>query len=249
MYLPTRFCFKVWGGIIGNIVWLHKRAMMSIWKGFLVIAIFTTAAFAEVRTERTDIFFVMDACKNMAEPGRFIKEGAHLAAYELNSRDKVAVLSFCAENKILLNFAGDPILIERALRKASSGLLRASGKCRLYDAIFTAIQEFPANSADKYYRAVAVITNEPDRGSTHQPQELIEAANSKNIALWFFLVGNPYAKPDLLDLYLRHRYPNVVQAEEQVRPLAAKTGGGTSVYDMNGYILRMAIAACKTNTK
>jgi hypothetical protein len=137
------------------------------------LAAICLAAIAAAQTDAIDLVLVLDVSQNMAEPGKFIREGVHLATYELGAEEKISVVSFCSEVKILSPFTVDTKQIEGAFRKAKPPTLRMSGKRRLYDAIFAAIQQFAPMPNLNRNRAVAVITNDVDKGSIRQPQELI----------------------------------------------------------------------------
>lgn len=209
------------------------------------VAAICLAAMAATQTEAIDLVLILDVGQNMAEPIKLIREGVHLATYEIGAEDKISVMSFCSEIKILSPFTVNTKQVEGAFTKAKPPILRMSGKRLLYDAIFDGIQQFLPMANLNRNRAVAVITNDVDRGSSHQPQELIEEARSKNIIIWMFLIGNPYANPSDFDKYVRVPYPDVVLAKEQLGPLATKTGGKISVYVMDKNVLKKAIAACK----
>ena len=196
-----------------------------------------------------DLVLVVDVSRNMSKPANLIREGAHLAVYELDSGDRVSVITYGSKAKVLSGLTSDKGRIENTLRQVKQPLIQWSRDRRLYDAILEAFRQLTPGSAPDHIRMVGLITNDIDRGSIHDMDDIVEGARSKGIAVWVFLIANPYANPAMFDNYMTFKYPDVRRAEERLRPLAAETGGVLSVLEMNGYILRKAFAACKAGVK
>ena len=205
---------------------------------------------ASAQTARFDIVLVLDTGQNMIEADRFITEGARLAVHELGSSGRAAVITFASGIKLNLGFSDNSREISQAVGRAIRTSVARPGKQRLYDAIFMAIQQFPATPELGTKRVVAVLTNDVDRGSTHGPSELMQEAKSKGVAIRVFLVGNPY--PNQLrqgNGYPTIPYPDVNFAQKELRPLALATGGEALVKELDGYVLRQVIMACRRNAE
>jgi hypothetical protein len=197
-----------------------------------------------------DVALVLDVSQNMVGPGTFLAQGARLATYELGPDDRVAVLSFSSSEKLLLPFTSDVGKIDDAFRKATGTIILRNRNRRLYDAIAAAVQEFPMAHPPDARRAIAVITNDIDLGSKHSVDDIIRDANARDLAVWVFLIANPY--PDEAHVQNGHPripYPDVQFAAKQLHPIAERTGGKVSIHNMNGYLLREAIAACKRGSE
>ncbi|WP_321476394.1 vWA domain-containing protein [uncultured Paludibaculum sp.] len=198
------------------------------------------------QTKALDLVFAVDVSESMAEPGRFIREGARLAAYELAPQDRVAVIGFSSSAKLHAGFTSDPKAIDIAFRRATAPLVRKSGQLRLYDGVFAAIEQFPAYGDADRTRSVAVITNDLDGGSSHEQVELIRRARSKGVGIWVFLIGNPdRGLPQPNGGHPQVPYLDTRFAADHLRPLSDETGGKVMTLDGNGYVLRRIIAACK----
>jgi VWFA-related protein len=205
---------------------------------------------SRAQTYKLDLVLILDVSNNMAGQQEIIKEGAHLATYELSAGDRFAIMSYSNKAKILSDFKEDPALIEEALQKVNPPFFKNSDLQCLNDAIFEAIKQFPQKPEPERKRVVGIITNNVDRGSTHTNAELIAAAKAKNITVWIFLVQNPKSTSSKLSsAQKRNSYPNVRFAEEQLEPFAEETGGGARVVEANGYTLRKAFAVCKGGTR
>lgn len=193
-----------------------------------------------------NVVFLLDVSETMFGPDSFIASGARLATYELESNDRVAVLSFSSGVKVDSGFTADTGKIDEAFWKATRTLVRGNPARRLYDAVITAIEQFPKADSSNAKRVVAIITNDVDRASVHNSDEVIRKAKERGVAIWAFLIANPYSdSAHVRNGYPRIPYPDVQFATDQLRPIAAETGGKASIHDMNGYVLRQAIAACK----
>ena len=204
------------------------------------------ATLAAAQSDHLEVVLVLDTGQNMIEPDRFITQGASPGIHELGSSDRAAVITFASGIKLNLELSNNSREISRAVGGAARTSVARPGKQRLYDAIFMAIQQFPATAEAGTKRVVAVITNDVDRGSTHGPSELIREAKTKGVAIWVFLIGNPY--PNQLrqgNGYPTIPYPDVNLARNELRPVALATGGDAFVKELNGYVLRQVIVACK----
>ena len=94
-----------------------------------------------------DIVFVLDVSENMLGADSFIARGARLATRELRSNDRVAVMSFSSGVKVHLPFTSDKEKLDDAFRKATRTSFRWTGARRMYDAVLTAINQFPIGSS------------------------------------------------------------------------------------------------------
>jgi uncharacterized protein (DUF58 family) len=207
---------------------------------------FAGAVFA--KADGVDVVFLLDVSQTMFGPDRFIASGARLATYQLESNDRVAVLSFSSGVKLDSGFTAETGKIDAAFWKATRTLVRSNRARPLYDALITAIEQFPKGDSLHSKRVVAVITNDVDHASVHHSDEVIREAKERAVAIWAFLIANPYSDPaHVRNGYPRIPYPDVQFAADQLRPITAETGGKASIHDMNGYVLRQAIAACKGN--
>jgi hypothetical protein len=205
---------------------------------------------ASAQSDGADIVVLLDVGQNMTAPASFVARGARLAAYELGPTDRIAVMSFSSSTKVQLGLTSNTEKMDEALRKATRTTFRVTAKHPLYDAIREAIDQFPQPPSPKRRSTIVVITNDVDGGSVHTPDELIREAKARGVAIWVFLVANPYPQPGRVQNgYPRIPYPDVQFAADQFRPIAEKTGGNVVIRDMNGYVLRQAIAACKGNLK
>ncbi len=201
---------------------------------------------AAPQSKPLDILFVLDVSQNMTYTMNFVAAGAHLATFELTSSDRVAVISFSSSAKIQTGFTSDATKIEKAFNAAIRPTVRRPGKLCLYDALSLALEQFPATPDAARRRVVAVITNDVDQGSTRTPADIIREAGARGIAIWGFLIANPYPAE------LRQKggpphfpYPDANVAAQELQRTVKETGGKVLVVDTNGYILRRAIAACK----
>jgi hypothetical protein len=202
------------------------------------------------QTYKLDLVLAFDVSTNMDGRLEPLKQGAHLASYEISEGDRVAVMSYANKTKIVLDFKEDPALIEEALQKVNPPLFKSSDQQCLNDALFEAFKQFPQKPEPERKRVVGIITNNRDRGSTHQESELISAAKARNISVWVFLVQSP--KPNnsrLSSGQKQSSHPNVRLAEQQIEPFAEEMGGGARVIEANGYALRKVLAVCKGGTR
>jgi uncharacterized protein (DUF58 family) len=215
----------------------------AVWACFGIIAAGQTQGF--------EMIFVLDVSPSMIGPERFVAEGARLATYELGSGDRVSVVTFSSGIKVSSEFSNNTREIERTFKSAVRSSVSRPGKRRLYDAVFTALEQFPVAARATTSRVIAVITNDVDSSSAHEPSDLIREARSKGVQVWVFLIGNPYTTPVVQQNNGLQAipYPDVRFAANQLRPIAAATGGDAFIWDMNGYVLRKAIAACKGGSK
>jgi hypothetical protein len=216
----------------------------------LCLALICFAFPSQAQTYKLDLVLAFDVSTNMDGQLEPLKEGAHLATYEISEGDRVAVMSYANKAKIVLDFKEDPALIEEALQKASPPFFKNSDQQCLNDALFEAFKQFPQKPEPNRKRVVGIITNNLDRGSTHQESELISAAKARNISVWVFLVQNPKsANSRPSSVKKQGSYPNVRLAEKQLEPFAEEMGGGARVIEANGYALRKVFAVCKGGTR
>lgn len=209
------------------------------------IGLILGAAIAANAETPLDLIFVLDVSQNMLEPGRFVVAGAHLATFELNADDRVTVMSAGPDVEWHSGPTSDSGEIERAFQRAQPRTFGSRGKARLYDAAWRAIERFPA-AQGKRRRFVILITNDADRGSNHAADELTRESKAKGVVIQAFLIRNQHLDPSRHNTgYQRMPYPDLQSAAEQLRSVTNPTGGTVSVVDMNGYVLRQAIAACK----
>jgi hypothetical protein len=205
---------------------------------------------SEAQTYKLDLVLAIDVSTNMAGQQEIIKEGAHLATYELNEGDRVAVMSYANKAKLISDFTADAAQIEQVLQKVNPPLFKNSDLQCLNDAIFEAFKQFPQKPEPERKRVVAIITNNVDRGSAHRDSELINAAKAKNISVWVFLVHSPKTNSSpVLRIQKPSSYPNVRFAEERLELFAEEMGGGARVIETNGYTLRKVFAVCKGGTR
>lgn len=214
-------------------------------KSCSLLLLFASCASAQTDSP-LDIAFVLDVSQNMTYTMNFVAAGAHLATFELTSSDRVAVISFSSGATIQTGLTSDTAKIEKAFNAAIRPTFRRPGKLCLYDAVSLALERFPATPDSGRRRVVAVITNDVDQGSTCTAADIIREAGARGVAVWGFLIANPYPAE------LRQKggaphfpYPDVHFAVQLLQPTFNKTGGRMLVVDTNGYILRRAIAACK----
>ena len=162
------------------------------------------ATLAAAQADHLEMALVLDTGQHMIAPDRFITEGAHLAIRELESNDRVTVITFASGVKVNLPFSSNPQEISRAIGGAARTSLVWPGKQRLYDAIFVALQQFPETAEAGVKRVVAVITNDVDLGSKHEPSELIRDGKAKGVALWVFLMGDPLWSENWICMKMRY---------------------------------------------
>ena len=224
--------------------------MRGILRVFTILVWVGIMAAAE-RTDALEIAFVLDVSPGMMRHQAFIAEGARLATSELSSADKVAVMTFSSGIRLISGFSDNTREINRAFRSAIRSSIDRPGKRRLYDAVSNALEQFPIAARENTRRAIAIITNDLDNGSTHQPSDLIREANARGIHLWVFLIDNPYPNATTRQNtgVPAIPYPDVHFAADQLRPIAAGTGGEAVIRELNGYVLRQALAACKGDAK
>jgi len=190
-----------------------------------------------------DLVFVLDVSPNMAEPSAFIREGARLAAHELTPDDRIALLSYSSSITRHLEFADSRGQFANAVWRATSRSIRKSAPRLLHDSIHAAIQMFPTTPNVHRRRAIAVVTNDADQGSSHEPTALIQDANRRSVAIWVFLVKDPQSvKP----IGSRHNpYPDIANVVKEIHQLANETGGEVVLKEPNGYVLRQIIEDCR----
>jgi hypothetical protein len=216
----------------------------------LCLVVICLALQSGAQTYKLDLVLLFDVSTTMAATQEALKEGAHLATYELSENDRVAVMSYSNKSKTVLDFKNDPALIEEALQKVNPPLFRNSDLQSLNDALFEAFKQFPQRPEPERKRVVGIITNNADRGSTRQESELINAAKAKNITVWIFLVQNPKpSKSRLSGAQKQSSYSNVQLAEKRLEPFAEEMGGGARVTETNGFTLRKVLAVCKGSTR
>jgi hypothetical protein len=247
--------------IFAKEAWLHNTPL--IMKSRLQNQIFSKYLFLQLclvvicfsfpsaaQTYKLDLVLVLDVSTNMAGQQETIKEGSHLATYELSEGDRVAVMSYSNKAIIIADFMSNPAQVEQTLQKVNPPLFRNSDLQCMNDAIFESFKQFPQKPEPDRKRVVGIITNNVDRGSTRQDSELIDAAKAKNITVWVFLVHNPKSNSSQLSsTQKRSSYPNVRFAEEKLEPFAEEMGGGARVIETNGYALRKVFAVCKGGTR
>jgi len=216
----------------------------------LVLIILCFALPSGAQTYKLDLVLVFDVSTNIAGLQETIKEGAHLATYELSEGDRVAIMSYSNKVKIISDFMSDPAQVEQTLQKVNPPFFRNSDLQCLNDSIFEAFKQFPQRSEPDRKRAVGIITNNVDRGSIHQNSELINAAKARNISVWVFLANNPKSRSSSLSgSQKQSSYPKLRYVKEKLDSIADEMGGGVMIVEKNGYLLRKAIAVCKGATR
>ncbi len=219
---------------------------MRTWGCIGLLAGLSTCASAE-QSGGMELVILLDVSEDMSLPATFIGEGAHLATLELGANDKVAVMSFASSVKPISGFTADTRRIEEAFKKATQTMIRPRATRRLYDAVFAAVEQFQIPSSASTKRIIAIITNGVDRGSIHTPDEVVQAATERRIAIWAVLIASPYPA-DLSEMRSGRPgipYPDVKFAARELHPMTAKTHGRVTIRDLNGYVLRQTIAICK----
>ncbi len=185
--------------------------------------------------------FLLDVSDSMIEIQREVAAGARLAMYDLRPEDRVALMTFSSRVKVNLSFTANTNQIADAFFKATRLVIEDRRGVRLYDAILTALAQFPYEEVAAHKRVVIVITNDVDAASMHSATEVVREANAKKTTVSVILAANP--NPSRIDdsvnpLVRTHPYPNVNFAGEQLRPMVIGTGGQISIRRVTGYLLR-----------
>jgi len=212
---------------------------LSVLRPFFILLITVLIADAEELRPR-DLAFVLDTNPTLIEMQRTIAAGARLATTELAAADTVAVISVASGTKVHLPPSTSPEAISRAFHRASSWRLTVVGHRRLYDGLASALTQFPNTLDERRRRAIVLVTNETDRGSTTTATDLIREARRKEVAVWVIVVAQP-SIPRALEPTLADPHT----AEVFFRNLALATGGGVLRRDGSGYLLRQCIADLK----
>src|SRR5512138_1545412 len=92
----------------------------------LCLALICFALPIGAQTYKLDLVLIFDVSNNMAGQQEIIKEGAHLATYEISEGDRVALMSYSNKAKILTDFKDDPAQIEEALQKVNPPFFKNS---------------------------------------------------------------------------------------------------------------------------
>ena len=223
------------------------RAMPLLCATLLCLDLALKALCAPTDTAK-DLVFLLDVSSGMEEAERFIVAGAHLATFQLASADRIALITVGStiRSRLVLTNQKDPI--EQAFRTAIPLFVGGRRPPRLYDGVWGALRALGATGKDRK-SFIIVITNQGDRGSAHALEELIEKARDQQVTIEAFLVRD--ARPGVSRLgWPTDTAPSDLEAAVRTwRAVVSPTGGTVSVVDVDGYILRKAVAICGTGAQ
>ncbi len=127
-------------------------------------------------TEGLTAILVLDTSGSMEEndPGEFRKRAAKEFVDQLTPKDQVAVLAFGPVRFLQEEFTSDPELLRKAIDQVG-----IDGGTPLYDALSGAVAHLAASEGKR--RAIIVLTDGEDSGSSKSLEDVITEAKAENI--------------------------------------------------------------------
>ena len=139
--------------------------------------------------EKTDDLFssigvLIDNSGSSADILGSIRSGVEDFSNRLTSEDETFVMSFAIDAQVVHGFDADAARLGRAL-----GSLRAWGTSVLYDALYSGINEATAGWHER--KALIVLSDGNDNQSEKSYRDVVQAAQSNMILLYFVGLGPP----------------------------------------------------------
>jgi hypothetical protein len=93
------------------------------------------------------------------------------------------------EAAVVSPFSGNPHRLQADFDAFLSAEVE-SGSSRNWDALYRAVEQFPADTSDARQRLVVAITDGKETSSTRTPTDVVTAAKTRNVAVFVIGVGN-----------------------------------------------------------
>lgn len=103
------------------------------------------------------------------------------------------------EASVIADFSSDKTLLETALNAFVNRLLD-HGSSSIWDAIYAAINRFPATPAESKQRTLIVITDGRETSSIHTPEEILQLAQQKQTNVFIIGTGSVVNEARLIQI-------------------------------------------------
>ena len=174
-----------------------------------------------------NVVFLMDASGSEVLEMTSIKKAIREFVSELHPEDRVALITFNAEARLILDWSNDKVRLDKALDRVFP-----KGNTVWYDALYLVVHDMLAQAKGK--KVIISVTDGCDTGSLTPFQDVLDQLQQSDAQLYVFSkTGNI---KDLYDYYKREyggQYDEteimkmMYAAEAQLQKMSAETGGRT----------------------
>lgn len=138
-----------------------------------------------------DVVLVLDESGSMqGAPLQAARDAAKGFVASMRPEDRVAVVAFSSEPRVLSGFSGDVAALTRAI-----DTLEASGETALYDGLIRATKIFEDNGRDRY---ITVLSDGGDTTSINTIDAASDAVNSAGAPVYAVALESPEYDPTVL---------------------------------------------------
>jgi len=172
-----------------------------------------------------NVVFLMDISHSTFLELGAIKKAVRSFVERLDPEDRVAIITFNNEARLILEWSNDMVRLDRALERVVP-----KGRTVWYDAMYVTIHDLLPNVAGK--KIVISVTDGWDTGSLISFDEVLETVTATDTQLYF--ISKTSAIKDYAEYYRKEyniRYDEtrlmkvMYTADAQLRKLAWETGG------------------------
>lgn len=172
-----------------------------------------------------NVVFLMDISHSTFLELGAIKNAIRAFFQGLSAEDRVSMVTFSDEARLILDWCNDSSRLERALDRATP-----KGSTVWYDALYVTLKDLLADVRGK--KVVVSVTDGMDTGSLTGYQEILELATSGDVQV--YIVSKTAALKDYYE-YLKKEYGGqydetalmkmMYSCEAEIRKLCHETGG------------------------
>ncbi|MBV9083271.1 MAG: VWA domain-containing protein [Acidobacteriaceae bacterium] len=194
---------------------------------------------AESGTFPLDVAILLDVSGSVIQSTRQLASGADAAAHALRREDRAAVLTFSSKCQLQQEFTSNPDRIADGIQRSLASVTRVESGTRLFDAIASALDMYPARADKLRRRALIVATDDQERSSKIRLPALTSEALEKDATVnGVILISveprnqttigrarTPIPIPGIPPVVLDRSYPLPKAHTLSMEPLVNETGG------------------------
>ena len=200
----------------------------------------------------SDIVLMLDMSMDATEPEAFnlpsqniinaLAGGARAAAIEIKPSDRVSLITFSGDAKIVLPLTSDTRKFESVLGRTGT-LVVQTEKHHLYDSLLTAMNSLSAHPQVERRHCILVVTTSADLGSRHSVDDVVLAARANKTTVFVALVDPQVAHTHVFagKTYPKNAPPNEDDEKRSLAPLVHQTAGDIRIYEQSPYVIAHAL--------
>jgi len=172
-----------------------------------------------------NVVFLMDISHSTFLELGAIKKAVRTFTEKLSPQDRVAIITFNNEARLILDWSNDPVRLNRALERVVP-----KGRTVWYDALYVTIQDLLPSVQGK--KVIISVTDGWDTGSLISFHDVLESCTASDVQI--YIISKTSALKDYAEYYRKEygvKYDEtrlmkvMYQSDAELRKLAWETGG------------------------